>query len=355
MGWNSMHPIFSNITFANGEKLDIPTIEVGDGGHVYRPEGFPSSTNPKHTTFGRGYQARDDAKRIVTNKYVALLETAQRRGSVPTSVNLGTNSNARPGAWFRGPAFYVAQHHHLWGWMLLSAELGEQKHTVTYRSQHHVAAMGYAVKELYCRAENTMAETVKYDTHELAKNAMLRFKANPVKEAAVVLGSAIRDLYGADEAQGVLGEERDWVDEVDWEDTFRTHYIVKNAAQYLTPEALGELFRESAPSLEELGRAISVTGAKFETDWTYGGYYAKAGTSQLKSVRIMTPARPNDKGQAHHHQITFDDRGISVHCGYIEDEENAIDYQKRHIMDAIKEISAEPQWEEETYEIGKGE
>lgn len=343
---SNIHPMFTDVLFADGSVISPPVIKVGDGGHVYRPEGFEDTSGKKHITFGRGYRARDEAESIVSTRIADQIKTKIDSGVAITKLvnSPGTVRGYSHSSQGYGPGFAVYYNHPIWGMMSVGISRASTTRSAVFVETQLPAIHSNIVdpQRIYSRGRwpvNHKQEITQGDPTE----TLMKFKNNPLDEAFEV---PEKQLFG------------DIPVPDEWNPSYRNELAIGqyqfhslNYAHYLSSKALKRVVIENMEGLTELGRALSTTGASFDVRSDVVWNEDRQRVNKLRSIAIMIPIS-NKEGQQHRHTIHFDERGISVNCGYIEDEQNAIDYQKRHIMDALQEIST-PEWEEETYQIGK--
>ena len=395
MGWKDIHPVVTKVMFADGTVVEPPIIEVGEAGHIYRPPGFPDPQNKKRTTFGRGSKMQNEARRIVGDDYMRQIRRGLRDSHV---LWIDTKYKYEDRGYGYGPSFTLhLKDSKLGAWVTICAwretGYGYRRDTTTVYYRVSYPVWGHDFKhmdgiDLYKGRDvfKYTSVSVPYDTMVQANEALLRFKEDPTKvlievyneavdrsqagraDAYKHTGRRITDTIGFlkgneawREAKRRIPSEHDWIPSDttlrEWDESgLHTVYAYDRGAEYLTREALGTVLGKQLKPLEELGKAIAVTGATFKL--AYENSYPIEDRA-LKSLQITTPARDKVKGQEHEHKIVFSDRGIEVQCGYLEDEQKALEYEKRKIRQALlgEDMDApieETEWETTTYEIGKG-
>jgi hypothetical protein len=413
MSWHNNTNNIGTLTWGS-DTFAIPVIEVGINGHVYIPkvlkQRYPDEfPDKKRTTFGRGVDYQEQAMGLNLRYVTDLLnehnwEPPDKIGKPVMQPHGGISaSNGLTVTWWNETWGYVSlgvgmtipryyeRHPPSARWELkahpLAIALAGGRGTpgaVTGRPFGSVSITqnpGLASKADKFHIHNTDPVTGEQEANfDIVTDAMRKFVESPWSNSF----------------QGAKADWRRWVETNlappdGWESLDNLEYH-GYAAQVITTEhrkgttsdapvkwvmlqtnvtgsahlysesKLNTVIVENMNALQRMFTAFELQGVKFSIDTMFGADGTQfAGKQVVRGFTLKLPADKKTKGQEHPHEISVSAEGITVDCGYINDEARFVDYQKRHMKDVLSAMQDDDpfgerdettKWSESTFKLG---
>lgn len=312
------------VTWANGETLMIPITYSSWNGWWYRPK---EARINKKKTFGQTSVGQRAAREWFI--HFVKMQFGRRNWEIPTSVS--PKSTPKP----YGHAIELEWTHPLWGTTHVGVD-GER-----YSSCVTVTANPIAF--LYAGIDPGQVITAKgvvdlgtasvqlREKNETYTSALQRWAKDPLRATIDVLGDKIARLFELVEfphLQEVTPEEAG---------TFQQDGVK------VTSNGTAHLYFERANKLAIIAGIDGILN--FVDAMPFHHVTAKILTTYLTGqgavptgIEFVIPAMEGEKGRDHDHLFQITMSGVTVKCGYVEDENRWVDHQKRHAADVLKSM-----------------
>lgn len=353
------------IVYDNGEQLEIPEILSSGAGWILRPDEARTDDeirSGKNKSFGRSYEGREKAKAWL----VDYLTTWQNDNGWPTPVSHNRTNHSRTigigrggmSIGFKDPVYL----YHAIDCSARERSRYEDEYSVSYEWRtinlfawtHHKEIIPATVEPFGEFKVTSAKKTFKTKDQMLVE--VESFAKDPIKQfekhnhvSGIEFPVRNSELPPFEWPNGTF----EWADDAEtiqlWCNDNHTFYRDRNFAE--------KVFVESGDIIHKLSKALSHLGVDFRIDTRYD-YMDVAETERAPRLWGFTVRVPGDKSDPHNHlghQIRVDANGVSVECGYYQDELKYQEYQKRQAADWLTEMMEEtstPTYEDYEYDPG---
>jgi hypothetical protein len=350
----------TTLLLQNGATIEVPRIYVGNG-WVYRPDQARTQKEIDrgiNRSFSRSTDwepAEDWLRQYIQNE----LDKHDWAPILKMDINHSNYTGFSAGQ--KGMmAAYFDQH---LGWQNLTLDI--QSKTAEPTVNVRITWNGWNIQEWYRSNQvprltlnrplfrQDLSSVERRLSRNQAYDIAARFAKNPIEEANKYLHYLFPDkpkwqvhLAWPDKPTGYSSSEvHDAADgvklKIDQEHIF---WKDRKHAQ--------KVLMRSENTLRELASALQHHGvrAKFDSRRIYDRDDPNYNEEYLYSASFEIPATSDDDNKLGH-SFSFTEHGMSIECGFIEDEQRWEDTQKRHLTDWLKEMNdAPPTKEYEDYE-----
>lgn len=341
------------VVLKNGAVIDIPRVDQG-GGWTYRPDEARTEKEIRQNTnrtFGRGHDGRNDGREWLRQHLQTQLDKADWSAPASTTLEFYTPHVSSSGV-------SVVYQHPVWGGNVLSLKLtritDSQRATIswegpamqTWWGTKTVQTDNFHTSEHKTIAEHHILNLTEAKSYDLVG----QFMDKPIATANRYLPTFLV------ENESVL----------DWPD----HSGISKLTE-IAPDVSGlcsadmifwrnrkvaeAVITDSMGQFELLSKAFSHLGVSIRFGSRY--HYDEQGKydynrRQLTDMTIDIPQSQEDSNKMGHKIVMQVDRGISIECGYQEDEARWQESEKRNAAKWLQELTQEstpPQYEDYEY------
>ena len=347
------------VMWANGDSVTLPDINTSGVGKWYlkSPEANPK---PNAKSFGLGYHGKDAATIWMKDRLTVALDA--HGWAIPARIEKALSLENR--RYSHRPAMFVTYPTEPFGDVSLGFEFQQyawkedDKYAVTFTVDYHALAAMLVTKQIKPWI-NQLVLSGKIDiaTSDLPA-AISKWVKDPWKHTFHWLEEAYQDsgnrsLNYSDIAVGhvpklakllkptvpignlkFIDQPCEREDGVRWA-SFRGADLFVGGI-----DRVKHVVFENLDTIRRVTEAFEHLNVNFDVTTEYW-----QGDNAITGLTIETAADAQ-RGSRHPHEIVFHkDVGVSVTCGYEEDEDKWIDYQKRHAAEVLTEIASDDLFE----------
>lgn len=343
-------PAFKNITFSDGKTFEFePLRGGGSGGWWYKPDHLRTPDeirNNKNRSFGRGDEGYDAARSYMQGEVAKIKDHLLKYKVVSFETYGGEVEPSKNGitlAWRNKWGWqYVRFMSHRGNSVQMTGGMSPALHNVTQiiaggttdHLNQHATTYSVAYRNDGGRYGNQPTVPNADEAFELFMDKPIEFaKAHLSGNQHNATGTKIPQAFwtGSEKFEGL-----EWEGSDEWQHITPDHKYYVSQSTLLTNKSIAQDY--IIDNLDDVRRLMDcihvVTGARIDirTRWINGDWER----SMLDQVKFQLESDNDHKTP---HTITIDvDMGVSVRCGYEEDDERYADWQRRQAMDFFEEV-----------------
>jgi hypothetical protein len=340
--------LFDTLTLsADPDIFNPPVILTSGNGWIYKPD---EARTPQEIR--RGLNKAWPRERVDyrvpdhhTEWHKAFIQNElDRRGwALPTKIEKPTRDSFYAG----NHSFAIHWNSEPWGWQCISLDIrepsqyghGDKNVILTYGAQSHPATSWYesrVVEDPY-RGNGSYSYNMKFQDRDEVREAVRRWLVDPWGETSAHLKvnphRLVEIMTPPIEKMGTVEYLDDDIDGVT--DDLDFYGLYSGNAEFWTKGKIEQIMKSDVAweALEKVIKVFEFTGYHLRVNTEYN-YYSSS-DSAITGLTIEIPDDPNStkKARKKGHKITIDRSGISVSCGFVQDEKLWMDREKRMARD----------------------
>lgn len=341
----------SEIIWKDGTGVDLPPIDRSSNGWVYRP---PEARYPgSGKSFGKGSDGDSEAKKWLAGQIQKAF--ALRDWELPTGIpkvtkypELGNEAVQvgwfhpvfgatyitmayQPARYYQGPRLHLRLNYNV-----LALDIAQQN----IRFHHDMEdSREKSIEPPLVRDESRRNYKASDADRQFILDQYEQFRRNPWTYAQnhLDLDFKFARLVGPHVPLPDVdysGEQANEDDEV-W-------YKMRGNVDLMFEENAQKYVIENIDTVERLVRAFEFLGFDLNVQWSRSWFDShEKKSARPTAVSFRVPAKPGVPNREEDHQVRIDETGMSVTCGYVQDEAQYLEYKQRHAMNFFEEVFEE--------------